>query len=412
MIMLQLHSPSFFIFLLLLSLLLTTAHSQQPVTSLFIFDADAAPESNSSLQYHLCGEGTGKNTTLQLSGGVHYLEEGPFCLLQNWKNFKIQGQQTQPRTVVYCQSETGMRRGIAFINISNLHLSHLDIVNCGQEIPSTLAGHVNNNTFVYLVQRQKAVVLITHSINATIDNVSIERCFGLGMIFINPLGSTLIENVSVADTNSSLGISECTYPLEARSDMLCAGSGFVFIFDDTGISDRLVKGGNYTAYLNIINCSFVNNTNILPDHILDGLLNTLAAGLTTQQFAAGGGIGIGVAMGQKQYFVNVQVTNSTLLSNTGNIASFMVLHYNKFRNGVTHLDGVVFSDNRVVGIAARGAGLVVAVILFFDSLSSFSQSHEDIYDLVEITSSEFGRNFALLGGALWFLMTPQNISDI
>ena len=377
-----------------------------------MIDAGASPETNSSLQYHLCSEGAGKlgsNTTLQLSGGVHYLEEGSFCLIQNLKNFKIQGQQTQPRTVIYCQSGTEIRRGIAFFNISNLHFSHLDIVNCGQEIPSTLAGHVNNSTLVYLGQRQKAVFIITHSINTTFESVSIERCFGFGMIFINPLGSTLIENVSVACTNSSLGISECTYSLEKRNDMLCAGSGVVFIFNDT---DRVVKDGNYTAYLNIINCSFFNNTNMVPVDILDDTLNTLAFGLATKQFILVGGITIAVVMGQKNYFVNLRVANTALFSNTGNIGNFIVVHYNELRNGVTRLNGVVFSDNTVVGVTGRGAGLIVAVVLFFDFLSSFPKSHEDIYDLLEITSSDFSRNSALWGAALWFFMTPQNISSI
>ena len=302
-----------------------------------------------------------------------------------------------------------MRQGIAFFNISNLHISHLDIVNCGREVPSTLVTHINN-AFLYLGRRQKAVVLITHSINTTFESVSIERCFGFGMIFINPLGSTLIENVSVAGTNSSLGISECTYSLDKRNDMLCAGSGVVFIFNDT---NEVVKDGNYTAYLNIINCSFFNNTNMVPVNILDDSLNTLAFSLASKKFILVGGITIAVIMGQKSYFVNFRVANTALLSNTGNVGNFVVVHHNELRNGVTFLDRVVLSDNTVVGrVTSRGAGLVIAVVLFLDSLSSFSQSHEDIHDLVKINSSDFSRNSALWGAALWFIMTPQNISSI
>ena len=71
--------------LLFIPLLITKGQSQQQAT-LFMIDASAAPESNSSLQYYLCGLGTRElvsHTTLQLSGGVHYLHEGSFCLLQN-----------------------------------------------------------------------------------------------------------------------------------------------------------------------------------------------------------------------------------------------------------------------------------------------------------------------------------------
>ena len=105
------------------SLLFTGAHSRQPAT--LSIDAVSA--------YHLCG--LGSDTILQLSGGVHYLEEGPFCFLQNLENIAIQGQRTRPRTVVYCHSETQMRRGITFFKIANVHLSHIDIVNCSREVP-------------------------------------------------------------------------------------------------------------------------------------------------------------------------------------------------------------------------------------------------------------------------------------
>ena len=44
------------------------------------------------LQHHLCGLGTRElvsDTILQLSGGVHDLKEGPFCLLQKHENITI-----------------------------------------------------------------------------------------------------------------------------------------------------------------------------------------------------------------------------------------------------------------------------------------------------------------------------------
>ena len=181
------NSPFIPIVNLLLSilwLLLTIAHTKQMATVLTI-DASAGSETNSSLQYHLCGLGNREldsDTTLQLSGGVHHLEEGFFCLIQNLENFMIQGQQTKPGTVIYCHSETEMRRGIAFFNISSLHLSHLEIINCGREVPTGLPGYVNS-TFSYLGPLQKAVMIITHSTNVTVESISIDRCFGFAMLF-------------------------------------------------------------------------------------------------------------------------------------------------------------------------------------------------------------------------------------
>ena len=402
---------SFVIFPLSLWLLFTNAHAKQHASVLMI-DASAAPETNSSLQYHLCGLGNREmdsDTTLQLSGGVHHLEEGSFCLLQNLENFMIRGQQTQPRTVIYCHSETEMRQGIAFFNISSLHLSHLEIINCGREVPTGLPGHVNN-TFTYLGSLQKAVMIITHSTNVTVESVSFDRCLGFAMLFINPLGQTFINNASVTGT-SSQGLSECTEPLERR-DMLCSGSGFVIIFNDTDITEKVIGRGNNTAFLTLINCYFFNNTNMVPTHFVGELFGVLAAGSTAKRVPLNGGFSIFLAMAQKGYFVKTKFINSTIFSNTGNIGNVVVLYYNMIHMSITVLDGVVFKNNKAVGINGRGGGVAVVGALFHDSLGSFQHSRNDIHDLCEIVSSYFGGNSAFNGGGILFFVTPQNISDV
>ena len=320
--------------LFILSLLLSPALlATENTKTLLSIDASASPDSNTSLQHHVCGLGTRElvsDTILQLSGGVHHLKEGSFCLLQNLENITIQGQQTQPRTEIYCQSETELRRGIAFFNISSLRLSHLQIINSGREVPSGLPGHVNS-TFAYLGPLQKAVVIITHSTNIAVENVSIDRCFGFGMLFINPLWHTTIQNLSVSGTNSQ-SLSGCTHLLE-RSDMLCSGSGVVFIFSDTDITQRLVEYGNNcaAAFLSIVTCSFFNNTNMLPTDPLLDLLHTVTGGYSTQRILLTGGFSIAVYMGQRSYIVNTTIINTTIISNTGNLANFIVLSYNTIR---------------------------------------------------------------------------------
>ena len=384
--------------LLLLSilwLLLTIAHAKQMATVLTI-DASAGSETNSSLQYHLCGLGNREldsDTTLQLSGGVHHLEEGSFCLLQNLEKFMIQGQQTQPRTVIYCHSETEMRRGIAFFNISSLHLSHLEIINCGREVPTGLPGYVNS-TFLYLGPLQKAVMIITHSTNVTVESISIDRCFGFAVLFINPLGLTVISNVSVTGT-SSQGLSGCTEPLKRR-DMLCSGSGIVFIFNDTEITDN--RRGNFKVFLTINNYSFFNNTNMVPTHFVGEMVRVLATGFATKRLPLNGGISIALTMAQKGFFVNAKFINTVAQLNTGNAANFLVMYYNMINMSKTVLDGVVFKYNKAVRISGRAGGIAIVGAIFQDTLGSLQCSQNNIYDLVEIVGSYFCGNSALHGG--------------
>ena len=389
----------------------TIANVKQHATVLMI-DASAAPETNSSLQYHLCGLGNREldsDTTLQLSGGVHHLEEGSFCLLQNLENIRIQGQQTQPRTVIYCHSETEVRQGIAFFNISSLHLFHLKIINCGREVPTGLPGHVNS-TFSYLGPLQKVVMIITHSTNVTVENVSFDGCLGFAMLFINPLGQTLISDASVTGT-SSQGLSQCTQPLERR-DMLCSGSGFVIIFNDTDITEELGRGRNYTVFMTLMNCYFFNNTNMIPTHVLEEILRVLAAGSVTERIPMNGGFSIALAMAQKGYFVDVKFINTVIFSNTGNVANFIVAYYNMIKMSRIVLNEVLFKYNTAVGINSRAGGIAVVGVLFQDSLGSFQHSNEDIHDVIEVVNSQFIGNLAFYGGGIQVFMTPQNVSDV
>ena len=394
-----------------LSLLFGTVQSSRTL----MIDVDAAPETNSSLQYHLCGLGNREldsDTTLHLSGGVHHLLEGSFCLLQNLQNFTIQGQQIQPKTVIYCDSETEMRRGIAFFNISSLHLSHLEIINCGREIPTGLPGHVND-TFAYLGPLQKAAMIITHSTDVILQSVTINRCLGFGVLLINPLGQTAIKEVSVINTNSR-GLSDCTHPL-GRNDMLCSGSGIVVLYNDTDITDELVSStGNYTVSLSILDCSFVNNTNFMPTSLVLNLLTVVGVGFSTERILLTGGFSLAIYIGQRDYFAIVNIANTKIVANTGNIANFIVMHYNTIRTGVTRIDGLDVRDNSVTSFfdMSRGGGFLVLLTLFFDMLKDFPPSQNDAYDIVEIDRSEFSRNSASYGGAILLYMTPQNISNV
>ena len=391
------------------SLLSPGAHSQQSAVTLSI-DANSAPGSNTSLQYHLCGLGHRElvsGTTLQLSGGVHHLEEGPFCLLQNLENLMIRGTQAQPRTVIYCESETQTRRGIAFLNISNLHLSHVDIVNCGREVPSGLPGDINN-TFAYLGPLQKAAVIITHSSDVTLEDVSIDRCLGFGFLFINPLGETVIKAVSVTGTNNP---ANC----RGKSYRRCpAGSGIVFIYTDTSITEELAKvGHNYTTSLFITNCFFVNNTNMISSNTVLAELNRLIiVAYKTERILMTGGLSLAVYTGQKSFLVGIKISHTSILYNEGNVANFFVLYYNTIHMSTVRVEGLTVSDNKVKGSRSRGAGFMVIVALFFDYLHSLPQSQGGIHDLVEVCNSNFSRNVAYSGGALTFYMTQQNVSDI
>ena len=399
-------------FLVLLGLISSAIAAQ----SVIAIQADAPPESNSSLEYYLCGEGSSElapSTTLQLSQGIHYLTEGQFCMLQNLEDISIQGQAAYSTTIKCIDSSDDMRRGIGFFNVSNLIVANVTITNCGGEIHSKLPGDVNN-TFAYIGTSQKAVLLFTHCTNTLLDTLTIDQCFGFGMLIIVSMGQMLAQDVVVMNTNNGKLI-YCTQPLY-HPDLSCSGSGIVIIYDDTDITRSLIRDdSNYlNTSLHINGCSFINNTNHIPVIRFSQLLNIIGVGFETQPILVTGSSGLAVYIGQREYFVDVSITNTTVISNYGTIGGLSLLYYNTLYTSRTILDRVVVYNNSVENIdrLGRGGGINIVVLIFFDALHSFESLFSEVFDIVEITRSNFSHNAAFYGGAILFYTTPQNITDI
>ena len=375
-------------------------------------DATAALQSNSSLEYHLCeaGEELQSGTTLQLSLGTHTLGEGPFCLLQNLENITIQGgrqDSTDSTTVIQCSDDSNIRRGIAFFNITNLRIEGVRITNCGREVPSGLPGYVNE-TYTFMGPQQRAVLIFTHCTDMSLENVAIDMCYGFGLVAINPLGEATIERVSITNTDSR-NMADCSNP-RLRSDSYCAGSGAVFVYADTNITQSLVDTEQNSTTLRLIECTFNNNINLLSDQFFFSIFRSLVTSFDTVPILMTGASGLAVYLGQLQYFVDVSIINSTLKQNSGTFGGMLLLHYNTIRNSKTCLDGMMVADNNAV-VLERGGGLFIQVSLFLNSLNSLPHYPNDIYDLVEISRSTFHHNSALHGGAIQLYATSQNVSD-
>ena len=372
-------------------------------------DATAALQSNSSLEYHLCeaGEELQSDTTLQLSLGTHTLGEGPFCLLQNLENITIQGgrqDSTNSTTVIQCSDDSNIRRGIAFFNITNLRIEGVRITNCGREVPSGLPGYVNE-TYTFMGPQQRAVLIFTHCTDMSLENVGIDMCYGFGLVAINPLGEATIERVSITNTDSR-NMADCSNP-RFRTDTYCAGSGAVFVYADTNITQSLVEN---STTLRLIECTISNNTNWIPDQFFLDLFGIVGVGFNTVPVLMSGASGLAVYLGQLEYFVDVNIINSTLEQNSGTFGSMILLHYNTIRNSKTCLDGTMVANN-TAALSSRGGGMFIVVSLFFNSLNSLPQYPNDIHDLVEISRSNFHHNFGLYGGAIQLYATSQNVSD-
>ena len=351
----------------------------------------------SLLQWYLCTTGLSSNLVMDISAGTYTISGGPFCIIRNQKNITLRG---EPGTEIRCSDEG---RGMAFFNINNLKLENLVFSNCGMVVPSVFPGdgHVTvNNTYTYLGPMQRAVLLLLHCTNITLENVTIDKSHGFGVLAINPMQKTVARHVLIKSTNSLGPADSCTF-----TDMYCSGSGAVFLYADTNITHSRIEPGQ-TFSLDVVNCSFTNNTNTLPSSLLANL-DTLATAIQTRPLFLSGGSGLAVYLGQLEYHVNVRIINSTVQYNTGNLSGMLLVQYNSLCNSKIHMDGVLVSHNR--NNYGWGGGLMNIVAYF---LKHFPHYQPGLCDLVEISRSTFSHNVASYGGATCLYVTPQNISDL
>lgn len=118
-------------------LLIVLANSFAPCQShnVINLESGAALLSNSSLEYHLCyaSDQLEHDTEMILSPGVHFVDQGNPCIVQNINNLLIRGVGRDTHTgstEIQCTSNV-IGRNFIFLNITNLRIENVIIINCG-----------------------------------------------------------------------------------------------------------------------------------------------------------------------------------------------------------------------------------------------------------------------------------------
>ena len=161
-----------------------------------------SPKLNCSLEFYASNIPNANNTVMILDKGTHRLHLNKSVRFDSLKNFSIigRGKTISERasnsysthwTKIQCAG-SGMS-GLFFSNIQDLYISGFSIVNCGSAFLndlSTSAGLVIRETF-----------------NASIEDVIVKNCAHFGMVGLNMLGFTRIQD-SLFISNSISNTSE------------------------------------------------------------------------------------------------------------------------------------------------------------------------------------------------------------
>ena len=241
----------------LVSISLTSAVGN---STIFIPGSNIHNASNyGSLQYYLCGNGSHylmSNMSLFLSSSIHIITPGPFCLLQRLMNIVITTTDSNPAHII-CDNVTQPTRGFGFLNTTGLTLHNLHIEQCGGILTPTAVSTINQSR-VYFPMGETAVLLISKCHDITLSNLTINGgYFGYAVIIVNVYGIVHMTDISVSNSFN------CLSEEQDSQNIICSGSGLLFLFMDTHSTSNnsVLLLQNVTLIHNINHYTFASASN-------------------------------------------------------------------------------------------------------------------------------------------------------
>ena len=338
------------------------------------------------------------NTTMELGVGTHYLGAGEHCVVRDLADVTIRGS-SEAETIVECTAVTG--RGVLFSNVTNLALESVTLRYCGQALSSDLPGHFNT-TFAFFGPNQKVVLLFDHCTNISLHSVTVDRYYGIAVVTINSMGKTSVYDVVISNSRTSKHGS-C---VGDETDLSCSGAGVAFVYSDSSVVDS----SSDPVSLDIVNSTVINNKLKLPVSRLIQLYVNIRSSSATRPVLLSGSSALALYVSQLTYHVDVTINECIIDNNIGDVSAMVALFYNTIRNTHLLIKNTAFNSNMGLN-EVRGGALILAFTINVDFLGSLPEYPSDVYDAVEMSGCLFSGNSASDGGAIFFHITPQNVSD-
>ena len=275
------------------------------------------------------------NTVLMLKPGCHSMNK--YVPILDKINVTIQGQGTSPVNVTIDCGQHDV--GVTFLNTSGLTLRKLSIHNCGLS-GSNLNDSINCiknrylDSFESIFSYPSAIrigLFIANSYNVTIDNVRVEKVHGFGFLAVNIMNSFIIQSSRFAHNYNASCFSSLNYGLSG---------GVIIISQDT---NEISSNTNF----HIAETEFLYNSNCALDNqemAFSADFNQLT--YNNKPYLIGGGGGLTVYLANHNYSLSVDIINCTFQNNSGVsgggmlIGTFVGIDDNK-----VNIDNCIFRKN-------------------------------------------------------------------
>ncbi|XP_065915059.1 uncharacterized protein [Dysidea avara] len=322
------------------------------VNSMTVYPGQSYTEGNCSgpVDYFLCNCLT-SNTTIDihLSSGRYQFRTQPFCSLENMTSVTITGSDSDD-TIIECIEPFN----IVFVRSRNIVIYNIRMEKCGDVVNDFVNQTVQSVVpAAYFGNGFRFAVMLYHSINVTITDVSLQHTLGYGIIAFNALGNVTLSQVHIMDTTFDNDPKCNNYDYyDTMADFSCSGSGLLFFYHDHVEVDSFDKAH---TNLQIDKSLFHNNRNFLPARKFDALVDVIETNYYRVPIPIQGAPGIAIYYLQNYYDVNTEITNTLFDNNNGTfIANVAMLSVISIR-GITRFKDCMFNGNsRIKGSSLDG----------------------------------------------------------
>ena len=343
------------------------------------------------LQSSNCHFPNTSNTNVVFLPGNHTLSETvPYVHVANISNISLTGSYNPTshdfHVIIYC------RRKLSFVfaDVYNLQLAQISFVACGAEVPQKLSNsalhprsyHFENDTFL-IKNGTYAALVFANVHDLTMQNVTVSRSYGYGMLGLNVLGSSSIVDSAFLFNNwwqsSHIG-STSSGP---SNNKVPAGGNAMLLYSDTEHNPQYNSLPLHSMYISNVTLAHGIDTTIPEYHNIS-------------YYVQGGASGLILEMGQESYKLNVTIHKISLIENLGehvaggfihdfgNVQNLIQITQSRFVNG----KGLYFwllspkqkannADISVSGCVFRGnkdTGLHVESLLGKSGFTKFNQT--------------------------------------
>ena len=249
---------------------------------------------------------------VKFDSGVHrvlQLDYTGMCVIENVRNLSLEG---KDGTVIDCAK----RASFGFINVSVLNITDIHFKNCGVNITEKIPELINKTVVLPLTLQpdQKIGIFLLNVLHLFLNNVEIYNSLGYGLLGINLLGTSIIENCLFAKSNYEMMEAYANNTLDCFDHEnlgKCNGGNAFFIYADFLKNDAIQHQVD------------ANNLTLLRANASEGV--NLVNGLSQQKnsynpasihnLVSGGGISL--LLLQVNFTVNFALKNSFTTSNVG-----------------------------------------------------------------------------------------------